>query len=728
MNREKAKNRIKHLKNYINRERYLYHTLNKGEISPEVLDSLKKELFDLEMKYPEFITPDSPTQRVAGEPLKQFKKVRRNDEQRMNSLNDAFSKEDMKDWIKRVENYLGGSVRLPDGTGRPSAPAADGDLDSRSADSPLRSETKLGGAPRHSARQASKIANHHFFYCDLKMDGLAVELIYRKGIFTEGSTRGDGLTGEDITQNLKTIEDIPLKLEGGDFPEEVRIRGEVFLAKKEFERVNIEQEKKSGKIFANPRNMAAGSLRQLDSKITAERRLNFFAYGIWGNDENYFKKFETHEKEYEFLREWGILPNPRGRAISSIKEIFKFHKEMEKKREKLDYEIDGIVVSVNDNRIFNAAGIIGKAPRAAIAYKFSPKEAATIIENIKIQVGRTGVLTPVAILKQVGLSGINITHATLHNFDQIKRLGLKIGDTVIVSRAGDVIPQITKVLEDLRTGKEKEFKIPEKCPIDSSKIMKEDVIYRCSNPDCGARVRQSLKHFVSRSAFDIRGMGGKIIDRFLDEGLISDAADLFELEEGDIAALERFGEKSAENIIREINEKKKISLPRFIYSLGILHIGEETATLLAKQFPILNFQFPIKELIKKYKNLSLEELQEIPDIGPKVAQSIYNWFHNERNIKFLEKLEEVGIKIESKKLKVKNEKLKGKTFVLTGSMELMSRDEAKEKIRELGGDISESVSEKTDYVVAGNEPGSKYDKAKQLGVKILTEKDFLEMI
>ncbi|MCL5004696.1 MAG: NAD-dependent DNA ligase LigA [Patescibacteria group bacterium] len=692
MNKNEAKKRIEKLRSEINRYRYAYHVLDKSLISDSALDSLKKELFDLETQYPELITSDSPTQRVAGKPLKGFKKVRHDTP--MLSFNDAFSEEDMRDWLVRIQNYLKSEIK-PE------------------------------------------------FYCELKIDGLAIELVYENGIFVQGSTRGDGQIGEDITQNLKTIEAIPLKLElekskiqsaswrtKFQIPRRLVVRGEVFINKKDFEKINREQEKKGEKIFANPRNMAAGSMRQLDPKITASRKLDSFQYGIVADLGQ-----KTHEEEHQILKAFGFKTNLHNQPVKSLEEVFKFrnHWGEEKNREKLPYEIDGVVVITNDNKIFNAAGVVGKAPRAAIAYKFSAKEATTIVEDIKVQVGRTGALTPVAILKQVELTGIKITHATLHNFDQIRRLGLKIGDTVIVSRAGDVIPQVNKVLKELRTGKEKEFKVPTHCPIDNTKIVAEGVIYRCSNPKCGAKNSRFLRHFVSRTAFDIRGLGGKILDRFLDEGLISDAADIFELKEGDIAVLERFGEKSAQNIIREINECKKISLSRFIYSLGILHIGEETSRLLAdkikNQSASWRTKIKINDILKIFQNISIEDLQKIPDIGPKVAQSVYDWFREERNIKFLEKLEKVGVEVKVSKFQsLKVKKLSEKTFVLTGALELMSRDEAKEKIRELGGDVSESVSKKTDYVVAGADPGSKYEKAKQLGVKILNEKEFLILL
>ncbi|MEK7566158.1 MAG: NAD-dependent DNA ligase LigA [Patescibacteria group bacterium] len=685
MNRKEAKERTDQLKKTINHHRYLYHVLDNPEISDAALDSLKKELFDLEQQFPDLITLDSPTQRVGGQPLKKFQKVAH--EKPMLSFNDAFSEKDMGDWMIRVENFL---------------------------------NKKLTGET---------------YYCELKIDGLAIELVYENGIFLQGSTRGDGLTGEDITQNLKTVEAIPLKLleidevrknleKSGLNPSQYDLskrrlvaRGEIFINKKEFEKINRENEKRGEKIFANPRNMAAGSVRQLDPKITAARKLDSFQYAIITDLGQ-----KNHEEEHLLLKAFGFKINPNNKPAKSLEDVFEFRNYWENHREKLKYEIDGVVVIFNNNKTFGDAEVIGKAPRAAIAYKFSAKEATTVVENIIVGVGRTGALTPVAFLKPVGLTGITITHATLHNFDQIKRLGLKIGDTVIVSRAGDVIPQVTKVLIELRTGKEKAFKMPSKCPVDGSRVAQSGVIYRCSNPDCGARNRENLYHFAN--AFDIIGLGPKIIDRFLDEGLIRDASDIFELKEGDIAVLERFGEKSAQNIVSEIQQKKKIALSRFIQSLGILHIGEETALTLAKEFPVLT----ISALIKKLKSLSLENLQEISDIGPKVAQSIYDWFRNERNIRFLEKLEKTGVEITSHELQVTSYKLRGLTFVLTGTLKSISRDEAKEKIRALGGDVSKSVSKKTSYVIAGSEPGSKLEKAKQLRVKILDEKEFLLLL
>lgn len=699
MDKKTAKERIEQLKKVINYHRYLYHVLDKQEISDSALDSLKKELFDLEQQYPDLIISDSPTQRVGGKPLKEFEKVRH--ETPMISFNDAFSEQDMRDWLERLENYLGRKV----------------------------------------------FEKKETFYCELKIDGLAIELIYENGILTQGATRGDGLIGEDVTQNLKTIEAIPLKildpeetknnlkklgLEPGNYnlnPKHLVVRGEIFITKKEFAEINRQQTKKGGKPFANPRNIAAGSIRQLDPKIVANRHLNSYVYDIVTDLGQ-----KTHEQKHLILKAFGFKTNPDNKSANSLEEVFNFRNHWGKKenRDKLSFEVDGIVTILNENKTFEDAGVIGKAPRAAIAYKFSPREAETIVEDIEVQVGRTGALTPVAILRPVEVGGITITHSTLHNFDEIERLGLKIGDTVIISRAGDVIPKVIKVLKEMRTGKEKEVKIPTRCPVDDSKIVKDGVIYHCSNPNCGARHRESLKHFVSRSAFNIEGLGPKILDRFLDEGLINDAADIFELKEGDIAVLERFGKKSAQNIVSEVQAHKNVNLSKFIYALGILHVGEETSQLLAKkiigELKIKSGGVKIKDFKNTLKNLSLENLQTISDIGPKVAQSIYDWFRDEINIKFLDKLKKVGIEIEIPKLETKSSKLEGKSFVLTGSLESMSREQAKEKIRSLGGDISESVSKNTDFVIAGAEPGSKLEKAQKLGVKIIKEKELLEML
>jgi DNA ligase (NAD+) len=723
MTKDQAKTRIEKLKKEINKYRYEYHVLDRSEISDAALDSLKKELFDLEAQFPEFVTPDSPTQRVAGEPLKEFKKVRHGE--RMTSFNDAFSEEDMHDWFTRLENYLGRSL----GVASPPAVSA--------SSAPL-------------------------FYCELKIDGLAIELEYESGIFTRGSTRGDGMVGEDVTQNLRTVEAIPLHLaspeevainlkklglRADDYniaPKKLIVRGEVFLTKREFAKMNYEQERGGGKPYANPRNVAAGSIRQLDPRVTASRHLDSFQYEIVTD-----LGTKTHEEKHLLLAAMGFKTNPHNEPARDLAEVFAFREKWGEpaRREKIDYEYDGTVVLVNDNATFAAAGIIGKAPRAGIAYKFSPREATTIVEEIKVQVGRTGALTPVAVMRPVNVGGITITHASLHNADEIERLGLKIGDTVIVQRAGDVIPQITKVLPELRTGHEKTFHMPARCPVDGSPVVRDGAIARCSSRTCAAQHREALYHFVSRAAFNIEGLGPKIIDKFLDEGLISDAADIFELQKGDIVALERFGEKSAENIVAEVAEKKHVTLPRFLYALGILHVGEETAVTLAKNFDFphaavagtagvlrgdgtsAHATIPIKNILKVFSALSLEDLQTAPDIGPKVAASIYDWFREERRIDLLTRLEKAGVTVEAMPARsATSARLAGKTFVITGSLESMDRERAKERIRAQGGDASESVSKKTSYLVAGVAPGSKYDKAQKLGVEIIGEEEFLKLL
>ncbi len=671
MNKSEAKNRIDKLKKVIDYHRHLYHVLDKQEISDAALDSLKKELFDLEQKYPDFITADSPTQRIGGQPLKEFKKVQHRE--KMLSLNDVFSKDDFYDWHQRISKLLTEEER-------------------RNLD----------------------------FYCELKIDGLAIEIEYENGIFLRGSTRGDGLIGEDITQNLKTVEAIPLSLQTTHYKlltTNLVVRGEVFISKKEFERQNKVLKEKGLAEYANPRNIAAGSVRQLDPKITASRHLDSFAYDIIGAS-----TIKTHQERHKVLKELGFKINSHNQYCKSIEEVFNFYESIEKIRKKLDYEIDGVVVIINNNAIFEKLGVVGKAPRGAIAFKFPQSQAVTIIEDIKIQVGRTGAMTPVAILKPVQVSGITITRATLHNQDEINRLGLKIGDTVVVGRAGDVIPDIIKVLTELRTGKEKNFIMPIICPSCKTKLNKSETenLLRCPNLKCFARQKRNFYHFVSRTAFNIDGLGPKIIDRLLDEGLIQDPSDLFELKEGDLVQLERFGEKSAENIIKSISDKKEISLAKFIYALGIRNVGEETAIDLAKSF----------DSIDKLKKSTLHDFESILNIGPIVAKSIFQWFNDKNNIKFLDKLFKSGIKISIPRasLGFQGMPLEGKTFIFTGSLDLIDRNLAKEKVRQLGGQVSESVSKKTSFVVVGTDPGSKAEKAKKLGVKIIDEKQFLELI
>src|SRR3989344_5415206 len=655
-----VKERINKLKKAINKYRYQSHVLNKLEISEEALDSLKHELKKLEDEYPELVTSDSPTQRVAGEPLKGFKKITHRVP--MLSLEDVFSEEEFSDWEKRIAKLLHISYT-----------------------------TEL--------------------FSELKFDGLAVSLVYKNGVLDYASTRGNGKVGEDVTQNIKTIEAIPLRLEK-DIKGEVEIRGEVIITRKGFEKINREQKKKGEAVYANPRNLAAGSLRQLDPKMTASRNLDFHAYDIVGDIGQ-----KTHAREHEILRELGFKTDKEAHIAKKPEDIFKFKEKIEYLREKLEYEIDGLVIQINDNAIFDKLGVAGKAPRGAIAFKFAPKEATTIVRDILVQVGRTGKLTPVAVLEPIQVGGVTISRASLHNEEEIRRLGLKIGDTVIVGRAGDVIPDVRKVLKEFRNGKEREFHMPKQCPVCGHKAErdKRGPLTFCLNKKCPAKHREGIYHFVGKNAFDIDGLGPKIVDVLLDEGLIQDAADIFDLIEGDIKPLERFGEKSAENIIRAIHAKEKITLPRFLIALGILHVGEETALDLADRFGAQ----------EKIKEASLEEINDIENIGDVVTKSVYDWFRDPYNKRYLEKLLR---RVSIEKYHQPSGKLKGKIFVLTGSLETITRGEAKARVRKLGGKTSESVGKDTDFVVAGSEPGSKLDKAQKLGVKIIDEKEFLKMI
>ena len=709
MNKEEAKKRVEKLRKVINHQRYLYHVLDRIDLSDAALDSLKHELKKWEDEFPDLITSDSPTQRVGGAALDKFQKV--SHAVPMLSLEDVFSEEEFSDWVGRIQKIAG------------SGTSGDGDSNKKSTDVPLPA-----------------------IFAELKFDGLAVSLIYKDGVLIQGATRGDGEVGEDVTQNLRTIESIPLRLElhgtlAKNFSRQadaieralsegiIEIRGEVIITKKNFEKINAAQKKKGEKIYANPRNLAAGSIRQLDPAITVSRHLDFFAYDIVTD----FGQ-KTHSEEHDLLQLLGFKSDGAAKRLTGVGEVSKFRNEIAKKREALAYHVDGIVVQVDTNELFEKLGVVGKAPRGAIAFKFPPEETTTRVLDIRSQVGRTGVLTPVAHLEPVNIGGVVVSRATLHNADEIERLGVKIGDTVVVGRAGDVIPDIRAVLKDLRTGKEKPFHMPKSCPVCGNQVEhpEGEVAYRCVNKKCPALQRKGLYHFISRKAFDIDGLGPKTVNVLLDQGLIQDAADLFELKEGDLAPLERFGEKSAANVVRAISERTRITLPRFLYALGILHIGEETALLLARQvatkIKMQKSKCKIEEVSYDLQKLTITELQKIPDVGPKVAESIYSWFHDKHNIVFLEKLDRAGIRVELQKFQVSSFKFQDKTFVFTGELESITRDEAKEKVRVLGGDVSESVSKKTSYVVAGENPGSKYDKAKRLGVKIVSEEEFLQLV
>ncbi|MCK9578474.1 NAD-dependent DNA ligase LigA [bacterium] len=685
MTKDEAKKRIEKLKETIDYHRHLYHVFDKQEISDSALDSLKKDLFDLEQQFPDLITPDSPTQRIGGEPLDAFEKFEH--KKRMTSYYDAFSREDMDNWQDRNEKLL-------------------------------------------SEGEAQKIE----YYCEPKLDGLAIELIYIDSILTIGSTRGDGIIGENVTNNIKTIEAIPLKIKRKEEVihnlekkglksvadkirnynfREIIVRGEAVITKSDFDEINKEREKQGLSLFANPRNLAAGSIRQLDSKITAARHLDSDVYSIVTDMGQ-----ETHEEEHLILEAMGFKTNNRyNKLCKNLDEVFEHYYYLQKKREKLPYEVDGVVVSINDNKIFEKLGIIGKAPRAGIALKFPLLEVTTKVNDITVQVGRTGAMTPVAILEPVSVGGVIVSRATLHNEKEIKRLGLKIGDTVVIGRAGDVIPEVIKVFPEFRIGKEHDFKMPKKCPTCNTELVKPEteVVWRCPNKNCFARKIKYFNHFISRSAFNIEGLGGRVVERLIEEGLVKDPADLFDLREGDLILLDRFGEKSARKLVLAIQGKKIIPLSRFIYSLGIRNVGQKTAIDLAK----------IYKNIHKIKEESLENIEKIHDIGPIVAKSIFDWFHDKSNLEFLDKLKEKKVWYSGND--EGGDKLKGLKFVLTGTLPNYKREEVESIITNLGGEFSSSVSNKTDYVIAGENPGSKYDKAKELGVKIINEEDFVKL-
>ena len=678
MNKNQIQERIKKLKKEINYHRYLYHVLDQQEISDAALDSLKNELLKLEQENPEFITDDSPTQRIGGQPLEKFKKIKHKIKQW--SFNDAFNQQEISDWELKNKNFL--------------------------------------------EKQEIKIFIDYL--CELKIDGLHVVLTYKNGVFVSGATRGDGKIGEDVTKNLKTIESIPLKLEQ---PIDIIVEGEVWMSKKIFQELNKKRKEKGEAEFANPRNAAAGTIRQLNSKIVAERKLDCFVYDlVWiGNGVLPI----SQKKELEILKKLGFKVNFHYQYCKNVEQVVEYWKKWKEKKEAQNYWIDGIVIKANERKIQDALGYTGKAPRWAIAFKFPAEQTTTIVEDIIIQIGRTGVLTPVAVLRPVKIMGSIVSRATLHNEDEIKRLDIRIGDTVIIQKAGDVIPDIIQVLLKLRTGKEKKFEMPTKCPICNSetKRLQSEAAHYCLNKNCFAQEKEKIIHFVSKKGFNIDGFGKKIVEQLINEGLIGNFVDIFELTQGDIKPLERFAEKSSQNLIEAIKKSRKIDLTKFIFALGIRHIGEETAQLLTERFLYsINFQsFKIKNLLFYFQQARIEDLEKINGIGIKMAESVSGWFNDEKNINLLKKLEEMGVEIFNVSVSLLVY-LKNKSFILTGELESMTRDEAKDKIKNLGGKVLNSVSKKVDYALVGKNPGSKYAQAKKLGVKIINEKEFNKLI
>lgn len=669
------KSHVEKLRAQIDDLRYRYHVLNDPQVTDAMYDGLMDELRKIEREHPEFISPDSPTQRVAGKPLDKFEKVVHQITQW--SFDDAFDEEDLKIWVERNLNYL---------------------------------EKETGQRPVDLE-----------YVCELKIDGLHMVLTYEKGRLVTAATRGDGKVGENVTQNIRTILSVPLKLkEKVDFIAE----GEVWLDRKMLEKINIEREKNNEALFANPRNAAAGTIRQLDSSVVAARKLSLTTYDISAGDIP-----ATQAQELQRLKDLGFKTDIHWKICKDLKEILAFHKDWQKKKNSQPFWIDGVVIKVNQKKYQEALGFTGKSPRWAIAFKFPAEQGTTKIKEVYVQVGRTGALTPVALMEPVKLAGSTVTHATLHNFDEIDRLGVKVGDTVVVEKAGDIIPKVVRVLEKMRTGEEKEIKRPTKCPVCGSEVGGQiiskvskaiegnSVALYCLNKNCYAQELENIIHFVGKKGFDIDHCGEKIVEQLVDEGLLKDAADLFTLTIGDLEPLERFAQKSAQNLVEAVAKSKHISLARFINALGITHVGEETAEDLAQNFGTLT----------QFQKTTVEELLNMNGVGERTAESIVGYFKNKKNIEFISKLIKNGVVIKPTE-KNRGGKLIGQTFVLTGSLETMSRDEAKQKIKDLGGENSESVSKKTSYVIVGAEPGNKYEKAKKLGVKILEEKEFLEMI
>jgi DNA ligase (NAD+) len=664
--------RLALLKKAIEKHRYNYHVLDRQDISDEALDSLKMELVTLEAKYPELITPDSPSQRVAGAPLPEFKKITHKVTQW--SFNDAFSEDDVRNFDTRVRRLLSASLG------------------------------KAAGLT---------------YVCELKIDGLKIVFEYEKGMLKTAATRGNGSVGEEVTQNVRTIESVPITLKE---PVDIIVEGEVWMAKSDFETLNANQKKAGLPLYANPRNVTSGSIRQLDPKIVADRKLRAFVYDV----ARYENTPDTQKEELALLQNLGFKVNRYFKVCKDIEEVIAFWKEWQVKAKKEDYWIDGVVIKVNERKYQETLGYTGKAPRFAIAFKFPAEQVTTVVEDIVLQVGRTGVLTPVAHLRPVLVAGSTVSRATLHNEDEIRRLDVRIGDTVILQKAGDVIPDIVKVLTEMRTGKEKPYKFPTNVPECGGDGAIERIpgqaAWRCVFKDSSAQLRRKLSHFVSKHAFDIDGLGPKVIDALLDNHLITSASDIFTLEKGDLEAMPRFGEKSVENLLKAIEKAKKVTLPRFIFALSISQVGEETAEDLAEHFGS----------IEKVRKAGYEELEAIEGVGPVVAQAIVDWFGNKKNIIELEKLLETcsveKISVQKAGKQKSSGKLSGKTFVLTGTLSGMSRDDAKARIKKVGGKISSAVSKNTDYVIAGENPGSKYDEAEKLGVVILTEEQFTALL
>jgi DNA ligase (NAD+) len=664
--REQAKRATQLIKE-IEYHNYRYYVLDDPEISDATYDSLLKELEGLEERYPELKTPNSPTQRVGSAPLKEFGQVPHAIP--MLSLANAMEEEAVIEFDQRVKRFL---------------------------------------------KTDAEIA----YVAEPKMDGVAIELIYEQGELVAGSTRGDGYIGEDVTKNLRTIKTIPLHLieRREAVPVRLEVRGEVYMEVADFKMLNKRQAQRSETLFANPRNAAAGSLRQLDSTVTATRPLKIFCYGI---GEIRGKAFGSQWEILQALPLWGLRTNPLVRRCKNIQEAIDYHNEMNARREEHPYEMDGVVIKVNSFALQRRLGEVSRSPRWAVAYKFSAREETTKILDIKVQVGRTGTLTPVAEMKPVRIGGVEVKRATLHNQDEVDKKDIRIGDMVVVRRAGDVIPEVVKVILSKRTGKEKQFTMPATCPVCGSDVVRlpGEAAHRCVGISCAAQLKGRIRHFASKRAIDIDGLGIKLIDQLVGKGLVKDVADLYYLTKNQLASLERMAEKSAENLIAALAKSKQVTLARFLYALGMRHVGEHVSQVLAREFLTLD----------RFYQISVEELEGIPGIGPEVAQSIYGFFQDKKNREVIKRLHKAGVTIAEASVMSK-ELLKGKVFLFTGALEGMTRDEAKDLVLALGGEVATSAGKGVTHVVVGKEPGSKYAKATELGLTIIDEEGFRRLV
>jgi DNA ligase (NAD+) len=659
------KTKIESLREKIRHHEYRYYVLDDPEISDAEFDLLMNELKKLEAEHPELVTPDSPTQRVGGKPREGFVKVPHSSQ--MLSLDNAYSEEELRDWERRVQELSGHT-----------------DIE---------------------------------YVCELKLDGMSLALRYEAGKLVRGITRGDGSTGEDVTSNVRTVRSVPLvvspaKLKKAGIPADFEVRGEMLMPLVSFKKMNEDREKQGLAVFANPRNATAGTVRQLEPSITAQRRLDYFTYMLLSGGRTIF---DNQWQTLNSLEAAGFKVNPRRALAASFDEVWKFIGQWEEKRETLPYEIDGVVIKVNSTAIQRQLGFTGKAPRWAIAYKYAARSGITKIEDILVQVGRTGKLTPVAALKPVPIGGTTVSRATLHNMDEIERLGVKIGDWVEVERGGDVIPKVVRVIDDAKHARgTKTFVMPERCPVCGGHVVRAEgeADHRCVNQKCPAKLRETILHFASRGVMNIDGMGDALVTQLTDRKMVKDVADIYKLTKDDLLKLERMGEKSAENVLKEIENSKKLPLERVIYGLGIRMVGERTAQFLAEHFGNMD----------DLMNAGEEELQQVEEVGPRIAKSIVEFFAEPKNRELVEELRAAGLTLRGKK-KERGTKLAGKTFVLTGTLTNYSREEAKKMIEDAGGKVTGSVSKKTDYVVAGADAGSKLDKAKELGVAVIDEKE-----